>query len=90
MILLLLARRFWTWWPLHPVGFPISSTLHWIAFNAFLAWLFKGPVLRYGGIAGYRSVRPFFLGLILGHFAIFGIFWIIDSATGMTGNRLFL
>ena len=90
MILLLLARRFWVWWPLHPIGFPISTTLHWIAFNAFLAWLFKGPVLRYGGVARYRAVRPFFLGLILGHFAIFGVFWIVDSLTGMTGNRLFL
>ena len=88
MILLLLARRFWTWWPLHPVGFPISSTLHWIAFSAFLAWLIKGPVLRYGGVRLYRQIRPFFLGMILGQFAIYGIFWTIDSFTGMVGNHL--
>jgi hypothetical protein len=88
MILLLLARRFWTWWPLHPVGFPISSTLHWIAFSAFLAWLIKGPVLRYGGVRLYRQIRPFFLGLILGQFAIYGVFWVIDSFTGMVGNYL--
>ncbi len=90
MTLLLLARRFWGWWPLHPIGFPISSTFHWMAFNAFLAWLFKGPILRYGGVSMYRSLRPFFLGLILGHFTIFGVFWVVDSITGMTGNRLFL
>ena len=88
MVLLLLARRFWTWWPLHPVGFPISSTLHWIAFSAFLAWLIKGPVLRYGGVRLYRQIRPFFLGMILGQFAIYGVFWTIDSFTGMVGNRL--
>ena len=90
MALLLLARRLWPWWPLHPIGFPISSTLHWIAFNAFLAWAIKSPVLRYGGVKVYRSIRPFFLGLIMGQFVIFGVFWIIDSCTGMIGNSLFL
>ena len=88
MSLLLLARRFWTWWPLHPIGFPISSTLDWIAFNAFLAWAIKGPVLRYGGVRLYRRVRPFFLGMILGQFVMYGLFWIIDGFTGMVGNRL--
>ena len=90
MSLLLIARRLWPWWPLHPIGFPISSTLHWIAFNAFLAWAIKSPVLRFGGVRIYRLVRPFFLGMILGQFAIYGVFWIIDSFTGMVGNSLFL
>ena len=90
MVLLMLARRFWSWWPLHPIGFPISGTLHWIAFNAFLAWSIKVPIMRYGGIKAYRTVRPFFLGLILGHFAIFGLFWIIDSFTGMVANYLWM
>ena len=60
MGLLMLARRIWVWWPLHPVGFPISSTFSWMAFNAFLAWAIKGPVLRYGGVRLYAAVRPFF------------------------------
>ena len=64
MGLLLLARRYWFWWPLH-------------------------PILRYGGVRAYRQVRPFFLGLILGHFTIFGVFWLIDALTGMIGNSLF-
>ena len=89
MVLLLLARRFWVWWPLHPIGFPISSTFRWMAFNAFLAWLIKGPVLKYGGVSMYRAVRPFFLGLILGHFTISGVFWIVNGLTGVQGNRLF-
>ena len=89
MALLLLARRFWGWWPLHPIGFPISSTFRWMAFNAFLAWLLKGPILKYGGVSTYQSVRPFFLGLILGHFTIYGIFWILNGLTGVQGNRLF-
>ena len=90
MGLLMLARSYWGWWPLHPIGFPISSTFNWMAGNALLAWLIKGPVLRYGGVRFYRQVRPFFLGMIMGHFAIFGIFWIVDTFTGMVGNNLFL
>jgi hypothetical protein len=88
MALLLLARRQWSWWPLHPIGYPISSVFSWMSFNAFLAWLIKGIVLRYGGVRCYQAVRPFFLGLIIGQFAVFGIFWIIDSFTGMVGNSV--
>jgi len=90
MALLLLARRLFAWWPLHPVGFPISATFDWMAFNALVAWALKGLILRYGGTRMYRVVRPFFLGLILGQFTIYGLFWVIDSITGMVGNRLFL
>ena len=60
MALLLLARRFWGWWPLHPIGFPISSTLHWIAFNAFLAWLLRVHQTitdRFGGARSEGTVE---------------------------------
>ena len=89
MSLLMLARRFWWWWPLHPIGFPISSTFSWMAFDAFLAWGFKGILLKYGGPPLYAAVRPFFLGLITGQFAICGIFWIIDTLLGHQGNLVF-
>ena len=90
MALLMFAHHYLPWWPLHPIGFPISSTFRWMAFNAMIAWLIKVPVQRLGGPTLYRSVRPFFLGLILGHYTIFGVFWIIDAITGKVGNRLFL
>ena len=88
MGLLLLARRQWSWWPLHPLGYPISSVFSWMSFNAFLAWLIKGIILRYGGVRLYQAVRPFFLGLIIGQFVVFGLFWVIDSFTGMVGNSV--
>ena len=88
MGLLMVAQRVWLWWPLHPIGYPISSVFSWMAFNAFLAWLVKSIVLKYGGPRLFRKVRPFFLGLIIGQFAIYGVFWIVDLFTGMVGNYL--
>jgi hypothetical protein len=91
MVLLMLARQRWLWWPLHPVGFPIGCV--WIMdniwFSIFLAWLFKAVILKYGGPKLYRNVRPFFLGLILGQFVIAGVWLVIDYFTGMTDNVVF-
>lgn len=88
MGLLMAARRFWAWWPLHPLGFPVSSVFSWMTVNALLAWLVKGVILKYGGPQLYRGVRPFFIGMILGQFVIYGVFWIVDGFTGMSGNAL--
>jgi hypothetical protein len=88
MALLMLARRHLYWWPIHPLGYPISSVFTWMMTSAFLAWLLKGTLLRYGGLSAYQLVRPLFLGLIVGQFAIFGTFWLVDSCTGMVGNEL--
>ena len=90
MGLVMLARRHWFWWPLHPLGYPVSSVFIWMMFNAFVAWAIKGIVLKYGGPGLYRSIRPFFLGMILGQFALYGLWWVIDSFTGMVGNSLLL
>ncbi|MBI4531533.1 MAG: hypothetical protein HY709_08405 [Candidatus Latescibacteria bacterium] len=91
MILLMLARQHFLWWPLHPVGFPIGCV--WIMdniwFSIFLAWLFKAVILKYGGPKLYRNLRPFFLGLILGQFVIAGVWLVIDYFTGMTDNVVF-
>ena len=33
-------------------------------------------------------METLFFGLILGQFAIYGVFWIVDACTGMVGNYL--
>ena len=90
MGLLMFVRQRLLWWPLHPLGFVISTT--WMAqfvwFSVFLAWLIKSVLLKFGGPKLYRVSRPFFLGLILGHFTAAGIWLIIDCFTGMTDNEL--
>ena len=62
------------WWPLHPVGLAVASTwmVKRIAFSVFVAWLCKRLVLRFGGVALYQRLKPFFVGLAVGFFV--GVF----------------
>ena len=90
-VLLTVASARFVWWPIHPVAFPVSAfwTTHHLMPSIFLAWLVKVVVLRYGGVVLYRRTRPFFLGLILGHYVAGGLWSAIDGFTGMTANHLF-
>ena len=91
MALLMVARQYLTWWPLHPLGFAISTNAmtNYIWFSVFLAWLIKGLVLKYGGPALFQRTRPFFMGLIAGQFSCAGIWLLIDYFTGMTDNNIY-
>jgi hypothetical protein len=91
MAALMVARHHLLWWPLHPIGYPIGAVgwMDQLWFSIFLAWLVKLVVMKYGGPSLYRRTRPFFLGLIMGQFAIAGIWLLIDYFTGMTDNSVF-
>lgn len=58
-----------TWWPLHPVAYPIalSATIQSMTLVIFGTWLVKALLLRYGGLRAHRAALPFFLGLLTGH-----------------------
>ena len=92
LYLLLAAARFrFVNWPFHPIGFAVAQT--WIMdaiwFSPFLTWLVKSALLRYGGMRAYQSLRPFFVGLIIGQFAM-NVLWLgLDKLTGHTGISLF-
>ena len=91
MALLMAARWRYIWWPLHPLGYPISPIviMDHLWFNMFLAWFIKIIVLKYGGVTLYKKTRPFFMGMIAGHIVPGGFFLIVDHFTGMTGNVIF-
>lgn len=88
---LMYMRYRFLWWPIHPLGFPIANTFamrrSWFAI--FLAWLFKSFIIKYGGERLFRTLRPLFLGLILGEFITDGIWLLIDLLTGSTGHVLY-
>ena len=46
--------------------------LFWV--SLMMAWLIKLCLIRYAGMQSYRKAMPFFMGLILGEFAV-GSFW---------------
>ncbi len=64
-------------WPFHPAGYVLSTYLPvaWGIWSHFLiAWAIKSLVMRYGGVNGFRKLKPFFLGLIAGS-VIMDSFW---------------
>ena len=78
-LLALCQYRFY-WWPLHPVGLTVATTwmVRRIALSVFIAWALKTIVLRLGGVALYRQLRPFFIGLVVGFFIGVGISYGVD------------
>lgn len=88
---LMVVRQRFIWWPVHFIGFTVGASAPLAAgwFSIFLAWMLKGLILKYGGIQVYRSMLPFFLGLILGEFTSAGLWVIIDALTGITGHVIF-
>ena len=77
--------------PVHPMGLAVSQmmlTRH-MWFSVFLVWLVKAALIRYGGPNLLRRVRPFFLGFILGQFAVIAFWLVIDVITGAQGHGLY-
>lgn len=97
MLGLLLLRRRYAWWPLHPIGLVVMGTyvMAHIWFSFFLAWLVKTILLRYGGPRLYSKAVPIFLGLIIGQFVSAGLWVGIDFLSafiippGVTDNVIF-
>ena len=64
---LAIARTLFVRMPFHPAGFIYGTGFGYMIWgSALLGWIVKVLVVRYGGAASYRSIRPFFIGLILG------------------------
>jgi hypothetical protein len=79
LALCLLRLRYFGF-PLHPIGFAISSSwaIHLVWVPLMIAWVLKGLTLRFGGLRAYRRAVPFFLGLALGD-CVMGSAWSLLS-----------
>jgi hypothetical protein len=55
-------------------AYPVTN----VVFSLFLGWVAKSAILRLGGGGAYRLARPFFLGLIMGHYVGAGISFFVD------------
>jgi len=88
---LILAQRSLFWWPLHPVGLLICSShmVYYFWFSVFLAWLIKVLLVTTGGPGTFRPARRFFIGTVMGYFLAGGVWAVVDTITGSTGDAVF-
>ena len=88
--LLMWGQHRWHWWPLHPIGFTIA--FGWLTssiwFSALIAWILKAIILHVGGGKLFRTLKPFFLGLILGEVLTGGGWGVIYALTVENGRVL--
>ena len=86
---MLWMRHHYLWWKLHPIGSLMMTSYATYCFwgSFFIGWLLKYTVLKFGGVAQYRKLRPLILGVVLGECFIGGIWIIVGLMTGI-GYRL--
>jgi hypothetical protein len=85
--ILVILRRAFLQFPLHPLGFAMVTAYGDPLWGAFLSvWVVKKLITRIGGIGLYRRLIPGFLGIALGHFFTAGILW---GILGTMGNEIF-
>ena len=86
---MLWMRHHYLWWKLHPIGSLLMTSYATYCFwgSFFIGWFLKYTVLKFGGVALYRKLRPFVLGIVLGECFIGGIWIVVGLMTGI-GYRL--
>ncbi len=82
LALVILYQRFY-WWPIHPIGYltTYSSAMRILWFSFLVGWLCNHLSLRYGGVALFKKVRFFFIGLIIGDFVMGGSWALVGFFT---------
>jgi len=87
---LAVARNYFLWFPLHPIGLLMCLTypMNQMWLSIFLGWLAKTLITRFGGNEGYQKIIPFFLGLVLGDVAMMLIWLAINVYTGVMKYNL--
>lgn len=78
------------WFPIHPLGYALcgSWTMMVFWFPCLIAWMLKVIILRYGGMALFARLRPFFLGMVLGEFTS-AVLWTLPSLFWRTPTPAF-
>jgi hypothetical protein len=92
MGVLTLGRYNFAWWPIHPIGLPVGSSwgVQMGLFSIFVAWVAKSIVLRVGGVPLFTKVKPFFIGLLVGHLTSMFVSYVCDIFKGPPGLNLYI
>jgi hypothetical protein len=78
-------------WPLHPLGFLLVYTwgLKHTVFSIFLGWMCKALAARLGGNELLTTLRPVFIGLIIGEVAA-SAFWLVVAVLMVASGNEFI
>lgn len=78
--------------PFHPAGYAIGMSfgMDYIWTPVLISWLAKVLILRYCGLRGYRAAVPFFVGLVLGEFAVGGFWSFVRGVMGVQTYTFFI
>ena len=75
MLALVVCYHRFYWWPIHPIGYLMaySTAMQLLWFSFLVGWLSNSLCMRYGGVALFKKLRLFFIGLIIGDFLMGGV-----------------
>lgn len=78
--------------PFHPAGFAIGMSfgVDYIWMPVMISWLLKVLILKYWGRRGYMAAMPFFVGLVLGEFAVGGLWSFVRGVLGVQTYTFFI
>jgi hypothetical protein len=84
-----LHRKF-QWWPLYPFAFALaeSATMEMLWLSLLIGWVIRVVVLRMGGAAGYRRIKPAAIGVVVGDFTAIGLWALIDTIMGQIAHPM--
>ena len=91
LIALFLAfmRRRYAGWPFHALGFILADGypvgVLWM--SILLGWAIKTMILRYGGARTYQRVKPAIYGVIIGDYAMGGVWMIVNAIIYWSGRQ---
>ena len=74
-VLAFMRSRF-HWFPFHPIGIALQNSLGTVVywFSLLLVLVVKAILLRYGGVKGFVTGKPFFYGLGVGYVTAASLF----------------
>jgi len=81
--LLMFMRTRFVWWQFHPIAYAIAAdwTTGLIWLPLLIGWGIKGLIMRYQGPKTYRRGLPLALGVVLGEFAVGGLWSLLAMLT---------
>ena len=77
--------------PFHPLGFLLAYTfpIARMWFSIFLGWLLKSLIMRYGGATLFKSIKPMFIGLVVGESLAAALWLVITLGLAWAGQPYF-